>query len=42
MIGIHQVSEPIRIWGVYHPEYKAIVFDLTDTQTVSRSFDDAE
>lgn len=25
--------EPIRIWGEFYPEHKAIKFDLTDIQT---------
>ena len=25
--------EPIRIWGEFYPEHKAIKFDMTDIQT---------
>ena len=40
MIGISQVTEPIRIWGEFYPEHKAIIYDLNDVQSSARFSDD--
>ena len=37
MIGVQKVTEPIRIWGEFHPEHKAIIFDMKDTQPAGRA-----
>ena len=36
IIGEDKCAEPIRIWGTYYPDYKAIKFDLTDIQPAGR------
>ena len=41
LMGLKQVTEPIRIWGQYYPEHKAIIFDLQDTQISNRFGDDS-
>ena len=35
LAGIPRNSEPVRIWGEFYPEYKAIKFDLTDNQPIN-------
>ena len=40
MIGISQVTEPIRIWGEFYPDHKAIIYDLNDVQSSARFSDD--
>lgn len=32
LVGTQKNTEPIRIWGEFFPEHKAIKFDLTDIQ----------
>lgn len=37
LVGELKGSEPIRIWGEFFPEHKAIKYDLTDTQSSNKT-----
>ena len=37
LVGVQKNTEPVRIWGEFFPEHKAIKFDLTDIQQNSKS-----
>ena len=37
LVGVPKNAEPVRIWGEFFPEHRAIKFDLTDIQQNNKS-----